>query len=91
MFLHIGDDFCIPKRDIVAILDADTATRSRATRTLWQKKQEEGLVIDCSGELPLSLILVQGAGRDTFLYLSRLSAKTLSFRAKRRKGRYHLD
>ena len=90
MFLHIGDAFSVKKKDVVFVLDADTATKSPATRRLWEKYEKNGLVIDCSGEIPLSLVLVKEEGKDAVLYLSRLSTRTILQRSAR-KGRKEFD
>ncbi len=91
MFLSIGDDFIVRKKDVICVLDADTATKSAATRALWKKQQDDGLVVDCSGEIPLSLVLVKEEGKEAVLYLSRLSTRTIFTRASKRKGRNELD
>lgn len=91
MFLSIGDAYSVRKKDVVFILDADSASRGAATRAFWKQKEREGLVIDCSDKLPLSLVLVREAGKEAVLYLSSLSAKTLLQRAQTRKGRNELD
>ena len=91
MYLDIGDAFSVRKRDIVFILDADSATRAPATRRFWEKMEADGLTVDTSGELPLSLVLVKEEGKEAVLYLSRQSARTLAARAKTRKGRNDFD
>lgn len=91
MFLSLGDAFSVKKSDVVFILDADTASKGRATRAFWKQKEEEGLLIDCSDTLPLSLVLVQERGKEAVLYLSRQKSSTLSARWRTRKGRNELD
>lgn len=91
MFLQIGDAFSVNTRDVVFILDADTATRGKATRTFWKQKETEGLLVDCSEQLPLSLVLVQERGKEAVLYLSRQTSRTLLSRARSRKGGNVLD
>lgn len=85
MFLSLGDAFSVNTRDVVFILDADSATKGAATRTFWQQKEKEGLVIDCSDKLPLSLVLVKEKGKEAVLYLSRQSARTLLARTRDEK------
>ncbi len=91
MFLLIGDDISVRTRDVVLILDADTATKNPATRRLWQQMERDGLIVDCAFDLPRSLILVKQPARDAVLYLSRFSPATLRERANKRKGRNSLD
>ena len=87
MFLHIGDGFCVAEEELILVLDADTATVPRLTRDFLRKRQDEGLVVDCSGSLPRSLVLCRKQGQD-LLYLSRLTAKTIAERAdEKRKER----
>lgn len=88
MFLHIGDDFSVPKKSVILVLDADTATVESATRAFLEKKQREGLVVDCSGDLPRAMVLCQQKGQD-LLYLSRLSSKTLAQRAEEKRKERH--
>ena len=68
MYVHIGQDFIVPTKSIVCIIDMDTSTWSKHTRALVQRLAREGVL--CAGEL------------GEHLYLSGLSSATLQKRAE---------
>jgi len=78
MFLHIGENKSLDRKDIIAIFDMDSATINGTTRNFLKKMQTENKVKDVSGKLPKTMILTE----DT-LYLSNISSKTLKERLSR--------
>lgn len=57
MFLHVGNNKNIRKKEIIGIFDADTATVSVTTRRFLSAKEREGNVETASDEIPKSFIL----------------------------------
>ncbi len=77
MFLHIGGDYTIHTKDIVAIMDLDTSTVSKISREFLDKVQREDTVITVSDEdLPKSYIVCEQNGK-TIVYISPISSATL--------------
>lgn len=78
MFLHIGDNFLLDKREIIAILDWETDRERNANMGFykaWKEKQKPVYVCRKEDEVK-SLILT-----DRQIYLSAISCQTLKKRA----------
>lgn len=80
MYLHLGRDVIISKRDIVLILDLDTSSYSHKTRDFLARAEREGRVINVSTELPKSVVVAHDNERD-IIYISQMSSQTLLKRA----------
>ena len=80
MFLHIGGDFVIPVKNIIAIFDIDTTTISKDTREFLRVAEEEGFIEAISDDLPKSFIITE-VKRKSKIYLSPISSVTLQKRA----------
>ena len=76
MYLHLGMDTVVPKKEIIGIFDTDNATSSKITRDFLAAAERGGEIVDISGDLPKSFILCERAG-ERKVYLSQLSAQTL--------------
>lgn len=81
MYLHLGKDVIIAKKDICFILDMDTSTYSNRTRNFLARAEREGRVINVSMELPKSVIVTREKGNN-LIYISQISSATLLKRAK---------
>ncbi len=83
IYLHLGQDTVVPEEEIVGIFDMDNASASHVTRKFLRRMEEEGNVVDVSGELPKSFVLLSSpGGKDSRLYLSQLMSATLLKRAE---------
>lgn len=80
MYIHLGQDTVIKKREIIGIFDLDTASVSRHTRKFLNMAQKKGKVINVSFELPKSFILCQNKETESKVYISQLSSTTLQKR-----------
>lgn len=77
MFLHIGADVIINKKEIVAIFDLESATNAQSTRDFLMNVNEERSIVS---------ICEQGKERSCVItkknvYLSPISSYTLMKRA----------
>lgn len=74
MYLHIGADYQLNIKHIVAILDIDNLTRDRNQISLefLDKLEKDNKLIVVSVDLPRSLILTKNAA-----YLSPIAPSTL--------------
>lgn len=79
MYLHIGKDFLLRRRDIVAILDIDNCTGSVRTREFLSAAEKAGEIINAAEDIPRSFILSANTEGRT-VYLSQLSPATLARR-----------
>ncbi len=81
MYLHIGKGLTLRQNTIIAILDADNATRSVVTKKFLSDAERCGRVWSTDGELPRSLIVYNDpATGDAKICMSSLSAQTLEGR-----------
>ncbi len=80
MFLHVGGDIVLPLKEIVAILDLETASISKDTKNFLNGVQKAGMIETISEDLPKSFIIVEKDGKN-IVYLSHISSATLQKRA----------
>jgi len=66
MYLHIGENKAVRKKDIVAIFDMDSATVSSVTKKFLSSAQRAGKVRALGYDLPRTFIVM----RDGTVYLS---------------------
>lgn len=76
MYLHLGSDVVILKKNIVGIFDLDTATISKHTKNYLALAEKEGRVVNVSYELPKAFVVSTEKGRSV-VYISQLSSQTL--------------
>ena len=73
MFVHIGENKVIRKKDIALMLDMDSSTVSVHTRNFLNKAQKEKRVIALGYDLPKSFIVT----KDNKVYLSPFNIATI--------------
>jgi len=76
MYLHLGSDVVILKKNIVGIFDLDTATISKHTKNYLACAEKEGRVVTVSYDLPKSFV-VSVENNRVVVYISQLSSQTL--------------
>ncbi|NLL40012.1 MAG: DUF370 domain-containing protein [Clostridiales bacterium] len=76
MYLYLGQDVVVNKKNIVGIFDMDNTTTSYITRDFLAKAEKNGQVIDISGDLPKVFAVCENKGKN-LVYLSQLSTATL--------------
>jgi hypothetical protein len=78
MYLHIGNQINIRKRDIVGIFDADRTTTSWITRKYLSEAEKRELVSAASEEIPKSFVLYRDRAEGKYkVYFSQLSTAAL--------------
>lgn len=80
MFLHIGGDYVVPIKNIIAIMDLESTTISKDTKEFLTVAEEEGFVHTISDDLPKSFIITE-IDKKSKIYLSPISSITLQKRA----------
>jgi len=78
MYLHLGQSFMVPDREILGIFDMDNASWAYKTREFLQRAEQEGRAIWLAGDLPRSMILADSRWGEPIVYLSPLSSSTLA-------------
>ena len=73
MYIHLGENKVVRKKDIVFVFDMDSTTVSVHTRNFLNKAQKEGKVIPLGFDLPKSFIVM----RDNTVYLSPYNSTTI--------------
>ena len=84
IFLHLGQDTVVNKKNIVGIFDMDTSTVSKHTRNFLNLAEKKGNVINVSYELPKSFVVCEEKGNKN-VYISQLASTTLEKRVKSKK------
>ena len=82
MYLHLGQNEIVPERRIIGIFDLDKCSTSKRTRDYLASAEEEGVVLDVSGELPKSYVVCDPPYHRQIVYLSQLNPSTLKNRAE---------
>ena len=73
MYVHLGENKVVRKKDIVFVFDMDSTTVSVHTRNFLNKAQKSGRVIPLGFDLPKSFIVM----RDNTVYLSPFNSTTI--------------
>ena len=82
MYLHLGNDIIVRKKEIVAIFDLDNTSQSALTRRYLEAAEKGGSVVNAAGdELPKSFVVCSRNGVQT-VYLSQLNSSTLLRRSE---------
>lgn len=82
MYLHLGKETVVNKKNILGIFDLDTSTVSKITRDYLSSKEKQKKVVTVSYELPRSFtVCVNQDGTEEKVYISQLSTSTLEKRA----------
>ncbi len=80
MFLHIGGDFVVPIKNVIAIMDLESTTLSKDTREFLSIAEEEGFIESISNDIPKSFIITE-IDKKSKIYLSPISSITLQKRS----------
>ena len=82
MYLHLGQNEIVLDQRIIGIFDLDKCSTSRRTRNYLALAEEEGVVLDVSGDLPKSFVVCDHPYHRQIVYLSQLNPSTLKNRAE---------
>ena len=66
MYLHIGNQKNVRKKQLIGIFDTDNATVSEITRRFLKKNETEGRVSSAITEIPKSFVLYNGLSADSY-------------------------
>ena len=79
MGLHLGADWFVPQRELLAILNVETAIGAD-TQVFLQRARAEGRVVSVPDGPPKSLVVTVDAKGCPRVYLSPISSATLLLR-----------
>ncbi len=82
MYLHIGQNEILPDHRIIGIFDLDKCSYGKRTREYLAAAEQEGVVLDISGDLPKSFVVCDHPYHRQIVYLSQLNPSTLKNRAE---------
>lgn len=66
MYLHIGNQKNVRKKQLIGIFDTDNATVSEITRGFLKKNEKTGRVSSAIAEIPKSFVLYNGLSADSY-------------------------
>ena len=81
MYLHLGKNVVVAKKDIVAVCDLDNASYAHITRAYLTAAEKAGQVVNICDDLPKSFVVCMKNENEQVLYLSQLASATLLKRA----------
>ncbi|HBT19787.1 MAG TPA: DUF370 domain-containing protein [Peptococcaceae bacterium] len=76
MFIHIGGDVIIPKNELIAIINLNSAQSSPITREFLQLAKVDGMVKETKKDGKFKSCIITDKG----IYLSTISSGTLTKR-----------
>lgn len=76
MYLHIGNNYSVDTRDIVAIFDIENTTVEKSTKLRLERAEKEHKCVYTTYEMPKSFIITVKKSREK-VYISQLAAATL--------------
>ena len=79
MFLHLGENVVVPKKDIIGIFDLETTTYSSDTSSFLRMAEEDGFVERISKDKPKSFVIAE-VNKMSKVYLSPIQSSTLTKR-----------
>ncbi len=85
MFLHLGKNYVIPLKDVIAIIDAESSLKSKDTREFLHIAEEEGFIYNIVDEKVKSYIVTEKVQKDkngveirkSIIYCTNISSATL--------------
>ena len=85
MYLHLGQNEIVADRSVIGIFDLDKCSMSKRTRDYLSAAENEGVVLDVSGDLPKSFVVCDHPYHRQIVYLSQLNPSTLKNRSESSK------
>ena len=81
MYLHLGEDTVVRKKDIIGIFDIENTSVSKHTKDFLARSEKGGRAVTVSYEMPRSFVVCKEQGGEEKVYISQISASTLKKRA----------
>ena len=81
MFIHLGGNVVVAKKNIIAIMDLEACSHSVYTKNFLKMSEEDGFVIKISEEDEPKAFVLAERKKKTIIYLTPISSMTLFKRA----------
>ena len=81
MFIHLGKDYTVNSKNIIAIFDIENTSTSKITREFLVDMSKKNKVIYVNDDLPKSFVLTKDK-EGSIIYVSSLSSATLKKRSE---------
>ncbi len=81
MYIHLGQDVVVNKKNIIGIFDIENTSISKFTKEFLGLSEKEHRVVTVSYEMPKSFVVCK-EGDKTVVYISQISPVTLLKRSK---------
>lgn len=75
MYLYLGSDVTVPKKDIIGIFDIEKVTVEKYMNEYLSRCQKQGMIYYVSLDMPKSIIVSENT-----VYISNVSSDTLKKR-----------
>ena len=84
MYLHLGEDVVVRRREIIGIFDLDNTTVSPHTRSFLKKAEKKKQVTYVSMDLPKSFVVCapRARRREQRVFIAQVSPATLKKRTQ---------
>ena len=82
MYLHIGGNEILPEKRIIGVFDLDQCTCGKRGQEYLRLAEEEGAVLDVSGDIPRTFVVADHPYHRQIVYISQLNSQTLQKRAQ---------
>lgn len=82
IYLHLGQNEIVLQDRVIGIFDLDKCGYGKRTREYLAAAENEGVVMDISGDLPRSFVVCDHPYHDQIIYLSQFSPAALRKRAE---------
>lgn len=89
MLLHLGKDSVIPLKEVIAIIDKESAFKSETTKKFFDNAYKQGIIENVTDEVKTYILTdkviyeknVGKQARKSVIYTSNISSTTLKKRA----------
>ena len=76
MIVYLGQDIVVSDREIISIMDYDTARSAKITRNFLEAAKEAGKYVSL-GDASKSIVITKRKGEPEIVYASPISSTTL--------------
>ena len=81
MYLHLGNNIVIHRREIIGIFDIENTSTGKITKDFLARAEKNKQVINVSYKMPKSYIVCIDENNKQIVYITNISASTLKKRA----------
>ena len=79
MYLHIGKDYIVKSKEIIAIFNIDYVKNTKEYKTMYSELEESGNIVKVSDSKATAFILTENQGKRK-AYITNIGVNTISKR-----------